>query len=174
MARKRGRKPGVKPPEKPEPERDGDGRVVSAARKAARDLVRDIAGLDPLEALAAIAMGDCVRLGWLTPREAAGTAGRGRAMRLIGPSSRIGAWFELANYVHPKLKAIERNPDDKPAGAAVVQFVFPSNGREPAPAIQPAAPAPPAMPPAPLQEEMARPSPTGTSPKKPSAPPQRR
>ena len=109
----------------------GGGRALSEQKKEAQALVRDAAGMDPLEALAHIACGNCVALGWMTKNEAAGPRGRGRAWRMVPAGARIGAWTELAQYCHPKRKAIEAAPAASGGPSMSVTFVMPSNGREP-------------------------------------------
>lgn len=117
----------------------GGGRPLSEQKKAAQDLVRDAAGMDPLQALAYIACGNTVALGWMTKQESQGRRGRTAAWRLIPAHSRIGAWTELAQYCHPKRKAIEGGPSGSAPVQAKVTFILPENGREPnaAPAAAP-------------------------------------
>lgn len=114
----------------PEPGSKPPARALTAQKHYAREIVRRVAGMDPLEALARVATGDVVGLKWMTKAQAAGPAGRGRAFRMIPPGARIGAWCELAKYCHPTLKAIDNTTSDG-SMAPAVQFVFPSNGREP-------------------------------------------
>lgn len=115
----------------------GGGRPLSEQKKEARELVQSAAGMDPLEALAYIACGNVVALGWMTKAEAAGPKGRSRAWRLINAAARIGAWTELAAFCHPKRKALEAAPGQT-VGQATFSFVIPSNGREPASVPAPA------------------------------------
>ena len=111
----------------------GGGRPLSEQKKEARELVRAAAGMDPLEALAYIASGDVVSLGWMTKADVAGKIGQSRVWRMLPAHVRVGAWTELAQYCHPKRKAMEAIGGNGNSVSASVTFVLPSNGREPAP-----------------------------------------
>lgn len=110
----------------------GGGRPLSEQKKEARELVRAAAGMDPLEALAYIASGDVVSLGWMTKADVAGKIGKSRVWRMLPAHVRVGAWTELAQYCHPKRKAMEAiGGTGAGTVSASVTFVLPSNGREP-------------------------------------------
>jgi hypothetical protein len=84
--------------------------------------------------LAYIASGNIVALGWMKPRAVKDKRGRMAVWRMLPAHVRIGAWTELAQYCHPKRKAIEGPAAGGNSLQANVTFVMPSNGREPAPA----------------------------------------
>lgn len=98
-------------------------------------------GCNPIEGMALIAIGDVVRLGYMTEEELREPArfdkhghvirqsGMERALEYVPPGIRLMAYKELAQYVYSKRVAVQHsNPDGTPLQAAVVVHL-PPNGR---------------------------------------------
>ncbi len=130
--------------------RDGAGAKKGTRQYDRAEILKTLeeCGCDPIHGMAMIAMGDVVKLGYMTVEELNASAviernpdtgktyvvrpsGMEMAMTLVPPMLRAKMYAELTQYITPRLASTTlQNPDGSAVGGIVAQFYLPSNGRE--------------------------------------------